>query len=47
MKIDKESAQFKRGVREESREHPELPKKVIERLVTDHITIHPRSSYKR
>jgi hypothetical protein len=39
--IDKTSDQFKRGVREEAHEHPHIPKKIIEELVTNHLTLHP------
>jgi hypothetical protein len=38
--IDKTSIQFKRGVMEETREHPHFNKKEIEQLVTDHLVIH-------
>lgn len=38
--IDKTSRQFKRGVREESKEHPHFNKKEIEQLVVDHLTLH-------
>ncbi len=40
-KIDKTSEQFRRGVREETREHPLFGKRTIETLVTNHITLHP------
>lgn len=39
--IDKTSSQFKRGFREEAREHTHFKKEEIEQLVTDHLKIHP------
>jgi hypothetical protein len=38
--IDKTSSQFKRGVREEAKEHPHFTKKEIEQLVVDHLNLH-------
>lgn len=39
--IDKTSRQFRRGIREESKEHHSLDKKQIETIVVDHLTLHP------
>jgi len=39
--IDHSSEQFKRGLREEMKEHPSLSKKDIERITSDHISLHP------
>jgi len=39
--MDKTNSQFRRGVREESREHPHFNKEEIDQLVTDHLKIHP------
>lgn len=43
--VDHNSAQFKRGLKMESKEHPELPKSTRIKLVEDHIRLHPRSEY--
>jgi hypothetical protein len=40
-RVDRNSDQFKRGVIEESREHKSFPKKIIQKLVADHIAVHP------
>ncbi|MDD3724979.1 MAG: hypothetical protein PHV83_05585 [Bacteroidales bacterium] len=41
MRIDKNSRQFKRGVKEERKEHPWAGKKGAERIVADHLGEHP------
>ena len=45
--VDRNSQQFKRGIKEESKEHPHFSKHVIEELVTDHLTVHPFMYKKR
>jgi hypothetical protein len=39
--INRNSQQFKRGVREERKEHPDLPEKYVSMLVENHIRLHP------
>jgi hypothetical protein len=41
MRVNKESTQFKRGVKEELKEHPWAGKKGAERIVADHLKEHP------
>lgn len=40
-RIDKNSEQFKRGVKEEYKEHPWAGKKGAERIVLEHLKEHP------
>lgn len=38
--VNKESKQFKRGFKEEKREHPSFNDRQVETIVTDHLSKH-------
>lgn len=44
--ISKDTKQFQNGFRIERKEHPTLPKHLVEIVVTDHIRIH-KNAYKK
>jgi hypothetical protein len=41
MKINKDSKQFQRGVKEELKEHPWAGRRGAEKIVEDHLIKHP------
>ncbi|MCK9591395.1 MAG: hypothetical protein M0Q91_05230 [Methanoregula sp.] len=44
--MDKTTAQFKRGMKEEAKEHPGFNVKQVGQIVSDHLKIHP-AMYRR